>query len=70
MIEALTNSKNHIMLKKILKLDGAQELTRSEQKTIHGGLACRPDGSCPAGSKCVSDCRFTDLCRLNSYVEC
>jgi len=26
------------MLKKILKLDGAQELTKNEQKSINGGL--------------------------------
>lgn len=58
------------MLKKILKLEGAQELTRSEQKTIHGGKACNLDGSCPTGSKCVSDCRFNEICRPNSYVEC
>jgi hypothetical protein len=38
------------MLKNILKLEGAQKLTRNEQKSINGGLACRSDnGSCPAG---------------------
>lgn len=58
------------MLKKILKLEGAQELTRNEQKTIHGGKACDRGGSCPTGTKCVSDCRFDEICRPNSYVEC
>jgi hypothetical protein len=38
------------MLKKILKLEGAQKLTKNEQKSIKGGIACRPDGSCPKGS--------------------
>jgi hypothetical protein len=58
------------MLKKILKLEGAQELTRSEQKTIQGGRACDQGGWCPTGSKCVSDCRFDEICRPNSYIEC
>jgi hypothetical protein len=58
------------MLKNILKLDGAQELTKTEQKSIHGGLACRTDdGYCPSGTKCVNDCRYTDICRPNSYVS-
>ena len=58
------------MLKNILKLEGAQKLTKNEQKSIKGGLACIDDQYCPTGSKCVNDCRYTNLCRLNSYVEC
>jgi len=41
------------MLKNILKLDGAQELSKNEQKAINGGLACGSyDGHCPSGSHC------------------
>jgi hypothetical protein len=58
------------MLKNILKLDGAQELSKNEQKSIKGGLACNVDGNCPAGSQCVNDCRYTNICRLNSYIPC
>ncbi|MET3017808.1 hypothetical protein [Flavobacterium hydatis] len=58
------------MLKKILKLEGAQQLTRSEQKIIKGGLACGVDGYCPGASKCVTDCKFSGICRPYSYVEC
>jgi len=51
------------MLKNILKLDGAQQLTKNEQKSINGGLptgcdkpGCiyipypEPAGVCPAGT--------------------
>jgi hypothetical protein len=39
--------KLYIMLKNILKLEGAQKLTKNEQKSIKGGNAplC-PDGEC------------------------
>jgi hypothetical protein len=41
------------MLKNILKLEGAQQLTKNEQKSISGGLACRTDdGYCPGASYC------------------
>jgi hypothetical protein len=41
------------MLKNILKLDGAQKLTKNEQKSIKGGLACGDgNGTCPKGSYC------------------
>jgi hypothetical protein len=59
MIEVLTNSKNHIMLKNILKLEGAQKLTRNEQKSINGGgcvILCCPDTGCscvPKGVACM-----------------
>lgn len=35
----LTNSKNHIMLKNILKLEGAQKIEKNEQKKISAGSA-------------------------------
>jgi hypothetical protein len=51
------------MLKNILKLDGAQQLSKNEQKTINGGLkiyrgTCElPEGGssivCPVGTSCV-----------------
>ena len=34
------------MLKNILNLEGAQKLTRNEQKSINGGVACSTDASC------------------------
>ncbi len=49
------------MLKNILKLDGAQQLSKNEQKEINGGrpFPCRYDSDCtatpPAGTiyRCV-----------------
>lgn len=41
------------MLKSILNLNGAQELTKSEQKVIKGGLACTADGNCPPNTVCI-----------------
>jgi hypothetical protein len=35
--------KTIIMLKSILKLDGAQILTKNKQKSINGGLVCNND---------------------------
>jgi hypothetical protein len=35
------------MLKNILKLEGAQKLTKNEQKTIQGGkILCKVNGVC------------------------
>ena len=48
------------MVKNILNLEGAQELTISEQKSIKEGLACTPEGSCPQGAYCDFG---TDLCK-------
>ncbi|WP_281231056.1 hypothetical protein [Flavobacterium gelatinilyticum] len=41
------------MLKKILKLEGAQELTRQQQQTIKGGIACSASVPCKKGFHCV-----------------
>ncbi|MCV9933665.1 hypothetical protein OIU80_15385 [Flavobacterium sp. LS1R47] len=47
------------MLKNILKLEGAQKLTSSEQKNINGGacvILCCPDVGClcvPKGVACM-----------------
>lgn len=51
------------MLNKILGQSGVQVLNKKEKKNINGGLACRPDGSCPAGSYCVTSGPFEGLCR-------
>ena len=53
------------MLKSILKLEGAQKLTKNEQKSIKGGLACTDGGKCPAGTHCVTSGDFEGLCRRN-----
>jgi hypothetical protein len=34
------------MLKSILKLEGAQKLTKNEQKSINGGIQCAPYPQC------------------------
>lgn len=49
------------MLKNILNLEGAKELSRNEKKVIKGGLACTQDGKCPKGSYCDYD---TSRCKL------
>jgi hypothetical protein len=42
------------MLKNILKLNGAQELTKNEQKSINGGkIACDATHLCPTNQCCV-----------------
>jgi hypothetical protein len=66
MIEVLTKLiKTRTMLKSILKLEGAQKLTKNEQKSIKGGLACTDGGKCPAGTHCVTSGDFEGLCRRN-----
>ena len=43
------------MLKNILKLNGAQEMSKNEQKTIQGGYAFyRCAKGCPDGYRCCS----------------
>jgi len=46
------------MLKNILKLDGAQQLSKNEQKTIKGGRkACiygQPNSGCGSNECCVN----------------
>jgi len=55
------------MLKNILKLDGAQELSKNELISIKGGLACRTDdGYCPSGSICCYNDQWYGLCRKPS----
>jgi hypothetical protein len=58
--------KTIIMLKNILKLEGAQKLTKNEQKNISGGWVPPPGGFCPNGSCQYYDngpCRrASDLC--------
>jgi hypothetical protein len=53
------------MLKNILKLDGAQKLTKNEQKSIKGGLAC-VGGVCPrsSGTYCCYAGSDEGICRL------
>jgi hypothetical protein len=51
------------MLKNILKLDGAQKLTKNEQKSINGGNA----PICPDGEKAK---RCTEGGTVPGYWEC
>lgn len=48
------------MLKNILKLDGAQQLSKNEQKSINGGRAYCNNGAgiyCPEGQCCSNSVR-------------
>jgi len=52
------------MLKKILNLEGAVELTKNEKRSIKGGLAC-VDGVCPKpGNYCCYAGSDEGICRL------
>ena len=44
------------MLKKILELEGTQELTREQKKFVKGGIACAYPGDpvCAPGHHCVN----------------
>lgn len=43
------------MLKNILNLEGAQKLTKKEQKSINGGrMFCDETRLCPTGQCCIS----------------
>jgi len=54
------------MLKKILELEGTQELTRKQQQTIKGGIACSASVPCKKGYHCViADGDFEGHCALN-----
>jgi hypothetical protein len=39
-------------VKKILNLEGAVELTRVQQQSIRGGIACSAEWPCKKGSYC------------------
>jgi hypothetical protein len=55
------------MLKNILNLDGAQELTRNEQKSINGGRRkCGWPNACPNGVPCCDDGYCKDIINENS----
>ena len=57
------------MLKKILNLQGAVELTKGEKRSIKGGLAC-VGGVCPKpGNFCCPPTESGEqLCRLNGLT--
>ena len=50
------------MLKNILKLNGAQELSKSEQKTINGSLAQVPSIKCYCGGVYAGTCWSVSCC--------
>jgi hypothetical protein len=53
------------MLKNILKLNGAQELTKNEQKSIKGGKACFEGGGCGNGVCCTTG-TWAGMCRVTA----
>ena len=60
------------MLKNILKLEGAQKLTKNEQKSINGGAVaycqrsqCDTDAACSGGAYCEKK-----LCKGEYYGKC
>ncbi|QLC66575.1 hypothetical protein LPB248_09840 [Flavobacterium sp. LPB0248] len=54
------------MLKKILKLEGAQELTRDQQRLIKGGIACGAGHPpCKSGFHCVIPDGGEGYCKSN-----
>ncbi|WP_136667728.1 hypothetical protein [Flavobacterium sp. H122] len=53
------------MLKNILNLEGAHQLSKNEQKSIQGGrIRCKIGGVCTQyGIQCAeTDCMLVDLC--------
>ncbi len=57
--------KHYNMLENILKLEAVKLINKNEQKSIKGGLACGPNGRCPAGTHCETAGTFEGLCRKN-----
>ncbi|MBF4492190.1 hypothetical protein IRZ83_07610 [Flavobacterium sp. JLP] len=53
------------MLKKILKLKGTEELSRKQQQTIKGGIACSATVPCKAGFHCVILDGDEGYCKVN-----
>jgi hypothetical protein len=56
--------KLNIMLKNILKLNGAQQLSKNDQKSINGG-ACPCYNRCGPGYICVGKCGCQRVCPPN-----
>lgn len=53
-------------MKTLKELAGVKVLSKNEQKSITGGIACRAgDNWCPSGSYC---CIESGLCRPNGKV--
>ena len=63
------------MLKNILNLEGAQQLTKSEQKSINGGrIYCDAQHFCPPGSCCSGNACWPygtpgHLCNVPELVD-
>jgi hypothetical protein len=60
------------MLKNILKLEGAQKLSKNEQKSINGGYVAKTcESQCQSTSSCSSGalCQFT-LCYGELMGKC
>jgi hypothetical protein len=54
------------MLKKILKLEGAQELSREQKQSIRGGVACGGGfPPCKTGYHCVIPDGGEGYCKSN-----
>ncbi|MEZ4780106.1 MAG: hypothetical protein R2816_00445 [Flavobacteriaceae bacterium] len=53
------------MLKNILNLKGAQQLSKKEQLSINGG-----DNSCWTELECESQCNYGGWCGRNLVTDC
>ena len=62
MFERKQSNKLYIMLKNILKLDGAQQLSKNEQKEINGGIGVTQ-------ANCVTNA-LNNGCRLKPATGC
>jgi hypothetical protein len=68
MIGVLTKLiKTIIMLKNILELEGAQKLTKNEQKSIKGGAAGRLCPVCPDGTILVAPNNYGSNLQCATY---
>ncbi|MBS7256319.1 hypothetical protein [Flavobacterium branchiicola] len=55
------------MLRKILSLSGTVELTKTEKRSIQGGLAC-VGGKCPKPGNYCCPMGQDSICRLNGLA--
>jgi len=57
------------MLKNILELKGAQQLSKNEQNAIHGG-DCIPENCASSCSFQCMECRYITYSCPGGYIDC